>query len=58
MRYKGNTITLNKDNLAALKTTSAQMCINKNRERSQIILDQICEDLRVTPDKLKYFFNI
>jgi hypothetical protein len=58
MRQKGSVIAVNKDNLTALKKASAQKRIKETRERSQTILDQIRQDLRVTPDKLKHFFNI
>ena len=58
MSRKNSVLTVNKGNLKALKTASAQKHIKETRERSQIIQDQIREDLRVTPDKLKHFFNI
>ncbi|HOO47064.1 MAG TPA: hypothetical protein PLM29_12585 [Deltaproteobacteria bacterium] len=58
MRHKGCTITVNKDRLVALKTPAVQKRIKENRERSQAIQKQIREDLRVTPDKLKHYFNI
>jgi hypothetical protein len=58
MSRKSCVITINKGNLKALKTESAQKRIKETRERSQIIQDQIREDLRVTPDRLKHFFNI
>ena len=58
MSRKSSVLTVNKGNLKSLKTASAQKRIKENRERSQIIQDQIREDLRVTPDKMKYFFNI
>ncbi len=58
MSRKSSVLSVNKDNLKALKTASAQRRIKENRERSQIIQDQIREDLRVSPDKLEYYFNI
>lgn len=58
MSRKSNVISVNKGNLDALKKASAQKQLKKARERSQCILDQIRQDLQVSPDKLKHFFNI
>lgn len=58
MSRKSNVISVNKGNLDALRKASAQKRLKKARERSQCILDQIRQDLQVSPDKLKHFFNI
>jgi len=58
MSRKINVISVNKGNLNALKKATAQKRMKVARERSQTILDQIRQDLQVSPDKLKHFFNV